>query len=140
MTREDSIERQDARSQKSAEQRDLEFLRATSPTYKALVRNMVCSYTRDDTEVRVAGGSGPEPDAFLGLVPCMTAQRDGDLLVIEIATGVMLRNPHLVERMTLLSRMENSRRWLVVPFDDLLQAQVLINDVAGGWRAIVGDG
>jgi hypothetical protein len=70
----------------------------------------------------------------------MTAQRDGDLLVIEIATGVMLRNPHLVERMTLLSRMENSRRWLVVPFDDLLQAQVLINDVAGGWRAIVGDG
>jgi hypothetical protein len=52
----------------------------------------------------------------------------------------MLRNPHLVERMTLLSRMENSRRWLVVPFDDLLQAQVLINDVAGGWRAIVGDG
>jgi hypothetical protein len=140
VTREDAFERQSERQQKSADQRDLEFLRATSPTYKALVRNMICSYTRDDTEVRVAGGSGPEPEPFQGLVPCMTARRDDDLLVIEIATGIMLRNPHLVERLTLLSKMERSRRWLVVPFDDLLQAQVLINDIAGGWRAIVGDG
>ena len=140
MTRENSIERQRDRSQKSDYQRDLEFLRATSPTYKSLVRNMVASYACADIELRVAGGSGPEPEPFQGLIPCMTARRDDDFLVIEIATGVMLRNPHLIERLTLLSQMENSRRWLVVPFDDLLEAQVLINDVAGGWRAIVGDG
>lgn len=140
MAREHSIDRQDELPQKSADQRDLEFLRATSPTYKALVRNMVCSYTRDDTEVRVAGGSGPEPEAFQGLVPCMTARRADDFLVIEMATGVMLRNPHLVERLTLLSKMKNTRHWLVVPFDDLLEAQVLINNIDGAWRAIVGDG
>ena len=139
MTREDSIERREP-LQKNGDQRELEFLRATSPTFKALVRNMVCSYTRADTEVRVAGGPGAEPQAFLGVVPCMTARRDDDFLVIEIATGVMLRNPHLVERLTLLAKMENTRRWLVVPFDDLLEAQVLINDIAGSWRAIVGDG
>ena len=104
------------------------------------MRNVVRTYLTPGREVRAAGGPEPEPEAFDGVVPCVTVSGHDDFLIMEIATGAMLRNVHLIERLKTLGKLAGARRWLVVPFDDLIEAQILLKSVEGGWRAIVGDG
>ncbi|MFN0150034.1 MAG: hypothetical protein ACKVU1_04870 [bacterium] len=120
--------------------RDLMFLRATSPAYKALLRAAQVMFDKDGTDVRVQGFSGPQPDPVLGLAPCMTVKTDKRLILIEVATNAMMKNAHLAERLNRLAKAKGAEKWLVVAFDDLMDAEELVRKVETGWRPIVAGG
>ncbi len=120
--------------------RDLMFQRATSPAYKALVRVTQLAFEADGAEVRVQGHAGPQPEPVMGLAPCMTVKTSKRFILIEVATNSMLRNAHLAERLKLLSKMKGAEKWLIVAFDDLMDAEELVQRSEPGWRAIVAGG
>lgn len=120
--------------------RDLMFQRATSPAYKALVRGTQVAFEADGAEVRVQGYAGPQPEPVMGLAPSMTVKTPARFILIEVATRSMLRNSHLAERLDRLGKAKGAEKWLVVAFDDLVDAEELVRRVEPGWRAIVAGG
>ncbi len=120
--------------------RDLMFQRATSPAYKALVRATQVMFEKDGADVRVQGYSGSQPEPVMGLAPSMTVKTEKRFILIEVATNAMMRNTHLAERMNRLAKAKGAEKWLVVAFDDLMDAEELVRKVESGWRPIVAGG
>lgn len=122
---------------------ELEFLRATSEAYKALVRNMRWSFQWNGLDVRAAGDADHPPEKIEGLRPSLSVRSDEGVFLLECATGPMLKSPHLAERLKTFSRVKGANLWLVVPFDVLAEARGLVADLEGvgkSWKVVPGDG